>query len=193
MRRAKDNDGFTLIELLISLALLSLMAIYAIQAFTTLRSMNRVETELSAQMEVSAAARHLRQELSDARAVFQNNGDQNHKLYFAGAPQSLSFVAASNGEREVGGLYFVTFSLDSAGTLTEKRQLIGATLNDNVNESILLRGVESISFNYISETETSPNWSSPTQLPRAVGINISFAKPDKRRTAEILVRLQNVN
>jgi general secretion pathway protein J len=195
MRFKAQDDGFTLIELLISLALLSLMAIYAIQAFNTLRSMNRIEAEVAAQMEVDAVARLLHSELGDARAVFQQDKSQTPKLYFTGKSDSLSFVVASNGERETGGLYYVTLSLDSKSTLTSKRQLIGVSLNEHINEITLLRSVDVISFTYVNTArgpETLKEWSATNQLPKAVGVNISFPKTDKRHAIDLMVRLETV-
>jgi general secretion pathway protein J len=190
MKVQAQEDGFTLVELLISLALLSLMAIYAIQTFTTLRTMNRIESDMASQMEVDAVARLLRRELSDARAVFQQQGTANEQLYFIGAENTLAYVTESNGEREAGGLYYVAISLDSTGTLTAKRQLLGIKLYDHINEVVLLRGVSKLSFSYVGDTATTPDWQAINQLPKAIAAHVEFQGGDKRRWSDILVRLQ---
>jgi general secretion pathway protein J len=196
VKRHVDNEGFTLIELLISLALLSLMAIYAIQAFGAMRNMNRLEAAIEAQMEVDAVAHLLRSELGDARAVFQPSETQNAKLYFSGKSESLTFVSASNGERETGGLYVVTLRLDASGTLTSKRQLLGSKLNDHVNEVVLLRGVSKLNVTYAPSTspnDTMDSWQTDNQLPIAIGVNIQFQKDDKRHWTDMLVLLQTAS
>jgi general secretion pathway protein J len=190
MKSLAQEDGFTLVELLISLALLSLMAIYAIQAFTTLRLMNRVESDIASQMEVDAVVRLLRRELVDVRAVFQQQGTANDRLYFDGAQNSLAYVTESNGEREVGGLYYVAISLNNTGTLTAKRQLLGTRLNDHVNEVVLLRDVRKLSFSYAGDGAAIPDWQATNQLPLAIGVHIEFQEGDKRRWNDILARLQ---
>jgi general secretion pathway protein J len=190
MKVQAQEDGFTLVELLISLALLSLMAIYAIQTFTTLRTMNRIESDMASQMEVDAVARLLRRELGDARAVFQQQGTANEKLYFIGTENSLAYVTESNGEREVGGLYNVALSLDNSGTLTAKRQLLGLKPYYHANEVVLLRGVSKLSFSYVGDSAISSDWQATNQLPKAIGTHIEFQEGDKRRWSDILVRLQ---
>ena len=196
MKSLNGNAGFTLVELLVSLALLSLMAIYALHAFGTLRIMNRVESELNAQMEVDAVARLLRKELADARAAFQQTGNQQAKLYFVGRPSFLAYVTSSNGERETGGLYLVTLSLDETGSLTAKRQLLGATPNTHIDQVMLLRGVSSLNFQYAGAAnpkEWKQDWQVEDQLPAAVNVMIAFPKADKRQWADLIIRLQTTN
>ena len=100
----RHDDGFTLVELLVSLALLSLMAIYALNAFSSLRDINRVEDRVDAQMEVEAVARHLRETIADVRPIFVRDSNNAPKLLFRGSPGVLEFVSASNGGLETGGL-----------------------------------------------------------------------------------------
>lgn len=193
---AKADDGFTLVELLVSMALLSLMAIYAIQAFSTLRNMSRVEADMAAQMEVDAVARHLRGELEETSAVFLPDGSVRPKLLFVGKSTTLTYVATSNGEREVGGPYLVSLALDGDGTLKSRRQLIQTKISEQVNEVILLRGVQSIHFSYRASKnppQVLPEWNADNRLPIAIEISVAFANQDKRHWPETLIRLQNVN
>lgn len=190
----KTNDGFTLVELLVSIALLSLMAIYAIQAFSTLRGMNHVEAEIAAQMEVDALARHLRGELEETSAMFLPDGSSTPKLLFVGKSSTLTYVAISNGEREVGGFYYVNFALDADGTLKSSRRLIQSKISEQVNEVVLLRGVNSIQLTYF-DSENPANamseWRLDNQLPTAVEIFVRFPIHDKRRWSKMVIKLQN--
>ena len=194
MLRVKANEGFTLVELLVSLALLSLMAIYAIQAFSTLRNMNRVEAEMAAQMEVDAVARHLRGELEETSAVFLPDGSAKPKLLFVGKSTTLTYIATSNGEREVGGLYLVNLALDADGTLKSSRQLIQVKISEHVIEVVLLRGIQSIQFTYFDNgppQQAMPEWSAGTQLPKTIEISVTFAERDKRHWPKTLIGLQS--
>jgi prepilin-type N-terminal cleavage/methylation domain-containing protein len=193
MKRGSNSDGFTLVELLIALALLGLMAVYAIQAFNAMRNMNRVAADISAQMEVDSVARLLRRELSDARAVFQQVGTGNSKLYFNGQPEALSYVTVSNGEREIAGLYYVSLRLDESGTFIAERRLLGAKPNPQVNSVILLRGLSKLQLSYAgAESNPEPQnlWSIENQLPKVVRVHIEFPKEDLRRWNEMLVKLE---
>jgi general secretion pathway protein J len=191
-----NNEGFTLVELLISLALLSLMAIYAVQAFSALHNLNRVEEGIAAQMEVDALARHLRTEISDARAVFVQDGTPNSKLVFDGQPHTLTFVTASNGERETGGLYQIEISLDESGTLKSKRRLIGQRPSEHIDEIMLLRDLKDITFGYAkvgTSDELSSQWQIKNQLPDVITIGLEFEEKDIRTWQTQIVRLQTVD
>ena len=192
MKFLKQQDGFTLVELLVSMALLSLMAIYTVQALSMLHNMNRVEADVAARMEVDAVLRHLRSELSDIRAVFLQSDSANGKLAFEGGPGSLTYVAASNGEREVGGLYLVKLSLDGDGTLKSSRRLFSKTPSERVNEVILLRGVKAINFTYRKPNQAEPQnqWGIENQLPLAIGVKIQFGENDKRHEAQVLIKVE---
>ena len=193
MPHIKANEGFTLIELLVTLALLSLMAIYAIQAFGTLRTLNRVQVEMAAQIEVDAVARYLRSELQETVAVFQPDGSFSPKLLFVGKPTTLTYVATSNGEREAGGLYIVNLTLDADGNLKSRRQLIQAKISEHVNELVVLRGVQFVQFAYFSNdalSQAMPMWQATNQLPIAIEIIVEFAEQDKRQWPKTLITLQ---
>ena len=120
----RNDDGFTLVELLVSIALLSLMAIYTLNAFSAMRNMNRVVDAFGEQMEVEAVQRHLRGAIGDMRPVFKNDANSQAGLLFEGEADRVAFVVASNGDREVGGLYFVQYFVNENGDLIVDRNLL---------------------------------------------------------------------
>jgi prepilin-type N-terminal cleavage/methylation domain-containing protein len=189
-----STDGFTLGELLVSLALLSLLAIYEIQAFSTLRQLRRVEADIAAQNEVDLVASYLRHELADIRPYILSENVIAPKLLFEGKQTSMTYVSASNGERETGGLYLVTVSVDADGVLKSRRRIIQSKVNVTANEVVLLRGVEKIQFSYLARGDASKdltNWNMDNLLPKEILVDITFAKTDERRWPSTLVRLQN--
>jgi prepilin-type N-terminal cleavage/methylation domain-containing protein len=194
MKNTKSNqEGFTLVELLVSMALLSLMAIYSVQALRTLHNMNRVEVDISKQMEVDAVARHLRSEISDARAVFLQSDTPNAKLAFSGMSHSLSFVTAANGEREVGGLYLIIVDVGTDGTLKSSRQMLSAHTSNPIDEVTLLRGVKSVNFAYINANNSSEilqNWTIDNELPDAIRVNVVFENGDLRNWMDLLITIE---
>jgi len=180
--RSGHDDGFTLGGLLVSLALLSLMTIYAVSAFSSLKSMNRAVDRAGAQMEVDAVARHLREAIADVRAVFVMDENNAPRFLFAGSNDTLEFVTASNGEREAGGLYLVRYSLDTEGVLQAERRILRDKLAA-ANKVVLLRGVKDISFSYRTEGDTSKTldeWDQKDLLPSAIEINVVFEDADFR-------------
>jgi general secretion pathway protein J len=189
---AENQDGFTLVELLVSMALLSLMAIYTIQAFSTLRNMNRIEANIAAQMDVDAVVRHLHDEIANTHVVMSEGIGATSKLFFEGNVSNLKFVTTSNGERETGGLYLVQLQVDADGTLISKRQLLGTKSSEHIDEVILLRNVNSIAFSYVTNgnpPSIANQWTANNTLPNAVQINLSFKDGDTRKWSIPTIRI----
>jgi general secretion pathway protein J len=190
----RRDSGFTLVELLVSLALLSLMTVYALKAFYSLRDFDRVADRIAAQAEVEAVASHLREAVADARAVFASDASDAPRLLFKGSGEVLQFVAASDGSRETGGLIEVSYGLDSDGTLFSERHILRAAATSPANRVILLRGVTDLSFRYwngaaTGEGETADAWPENDRLPDAIEVRVTFADSDLRRWPPTLVRL----
>jgi len=185
--------GFTLIEMLVSLALLSLMATYALQSFQILNQMEAVGKSVQEQSEVNAVVHHLNEELSGTRIAFANIGTAQQKLLFSSDGKTLSYVSASNGDREIGGLYFVTLSLDETGILRSNRVLLRSGKEGPAETIILLRGVKSLAFSFgerqLAEKSVH-EWQGKDHLPDTTEITISFDRQDQRRWPGLVSRLR---
>lgn len=182
----RHDDGFTLVELLVSLALLSLMTIYSLNALASLRDMNRAVDRVGGQMEVEAVARHLRDAIADVRPVFAMDGNNAPQLLFKGSHGTLEFVTASNGDRETGGLYLLRYSLDADGTLLAERRILRDKTTGAANKVVLLRGVKEITFRYWApggsniQNESSDSWERQDILPSAIEVEVGFEDADFR-------------
>ena len=154
----RHDEGFTLVELLVSLALLSLMTIYALNAFTSLRDINRVVDRTATQMEVEAVARHFRETIADVRPVFVMDENNAPRFLFKGSTDALEFVSAANGERETGGLYLVRYSVDAEGTLLAERRILRDRQSTEANKVVLLRDVAGVSFKYLDYANAFDTW-----------------------------------
>jgi general secretion pathway protein J len=189
----RGDDGFTLVELLVSLALLSLMAIYALAAINNLKGMNQIAERTSAQMEVDAVIRHLRESIGAALHVLVRKGDGAESLSFSGKPQSLSYAAASTGLTEVGGVYMIQLSVDDEHQLVERRALQRGVRPIPPTEVVLLRGVDGITFAYHGASSLAPKseWASSESLPMAVTLSLHFMKDDHRGSATAVVPIQS--
>ena len=192
MRKTEIPDaGFTLVEMLVSLTLLAMMSIYALQSFRTLGQMDNFNKRLQQQNEVGAVLNHLTAEISDARVTFANAGTNQQKLLFTSTGASLSYVTMSNGDREFGGLYLVTLSLSDLGLLQSMRQLLrddGSGYSETVT---LLSGVKNLAFAFTDQTSGENGlhqWLNKDHLPSTVEVNIGFAPADLRNWPGLTLR-----
>ena len=190
--RENVEAGFTLIEMLVSLALFSLMAIYALQSFQILNQMNAIGKRVQEQNEVNAVVHHLNEELSDTRIAFAKAGTAQQKLLFSSNGKTLSYVSASDGDREIGGFYLVTLSLDETGALRSNRMLLRSGDKGTAESIILLRGIKSLTFTFSERQSTEknlPDWQGKDHLPDTTEITVGFDRQDQRRWPGLVTRL----
>ncbi len=188
----RHDEGFTLVELLVSLALLSLMTIYALNAFASLRDINRIVDRTATQTEVEAVARHFRETIADIRPVFVMDENNAPKFLFKGSPDALEFVSASNGDRETGGLYLVRYSVDAEGALLAERRLLRDRQDTDANKVVLLRDVESLSLKYHDSeaTDAFDSWQQKNSLPLAIEVAVTFKNGNPRKWQPALISLR---
>ena len=195
MRRGRNLDagaeGFTLVETLVSLSLLALLAVYVLQSFQVMKQMDAMGERIQAQNEVEAATHMLKEEISAARVVFSDVGTPQQKLLFSGAEHSLTYVAASNGSREIGGLYLVHVFLNGDGALAMTRQLIRADNSVPIEAVTLIRGVQSLKFKYFARddaAETLLSWQEREMLPASIETQVTFTPGDVRHWPETIAQ-----
>lgn len=188
-----QQAGFSLVEMLVSLALVSLMALYAMNALSSLRTSERVTQEMAAQDEVDVVSEFLRQELSGMRLYRDPLDLQNSALGFDGKPNSVRFVTAGDRRREVGGLYLVTYSINGQGQLVTTRKILSGH-SQFEQQTILLQDVVSLNFTYMaSDGAVSSSWGDATQLPNAIAVDARFSDFDRRTWSKLVIPLRLVN
>lgn len=193
----KNVEGFTLVELLVSLALLSLMTIYGLNALSSLNDINRAVGQTEAQMEIDAVARHLRDAIADIRPVFTTDESNAQQLLFKGSSDSLEFVGAANGEREAGGLYLLRYSVNAGHELIVERAMWRERQELTFKKVILMRGIKSIAFKYAASQENAGGeeitdlWRQTDVLPGSIEVNVEFEGNGERKWPTVLASLKN--
>lgn len=188
MTKIRTNEsGFTLVEMLVALALLSIMTLYAWQTFSVLQRFKLIADRVGSQMEVDAAAKQMAMAISDTKGVLGHDVNNQPLGMFKGQPARIEFIATSDGERETGGFYVITYSLDDKARLISTHRLFRENEILTSTTITLLRGVKSLSFEYFfqSPSEQKPQafniWESKLTSPSAVEVKVEFEESDKRK------------
>jgi general secretion pathway protein J len=190
-----EEAGFTLVEMLVALALLSIMTLYAWQSFSVLQRFKLIADNVGSQMEVDAAARQMTMAISDSRGVLGHDVNNQPVGTFKGQSNRIEFIATSDGVRETGGFYVVTYSLDDKARLISTHRLFRE--NEILTETTItmLRDVKSLSFKYLFQapSEQKPQifdtWESKLSSPSAVEVKLEFKESDKRKWPPTLINI----
>lgn len=186
MKTVVPEDGFTLVELLVTMAILALLTIYALSAFSSLRQFNAIAARIEEQENIDAVHRFLSSSLEDMRMNFRSTDDGAQAVVFSGKSDRIMFLTVANGEREIGGIYEVSVYRDANGDLLMDRQMREPKAAAAKPPAVLLTDVAEVSFSYrgceaSQGAQSVPDWSDPLRLPKAVEISVRFTnKPHWR-------------
>jgi prepilin-type N-terminal cleavage/methylation domain-containing protein len=169
-KTSEGTDGFTLVELLVTLSLLSIMAIYAFNAFGLTGKMKTIAHSVETETEVQTVLRYFHEDMSALTPVYRQDPTGSAKLIFEGRETSLTYVGVSDGTKEVGGLYQVTWQLNKKRQLTIARHLLGTNSTEN-KDLVVLENVEAMTFTY---NEDKANWLNQPQLPSLIVLNLAL-------------------
>lgn len=190
-RSPATESGFTLVEMLVALALLSIMTLYAWQTLAMMQQFKTIADRTGNQMEVDAAARHMRNTIADARGILGHNAAGQPVGLFKGRPHSVEFIATSDGTRETGGFYVVTYSLNEKGDLESTRRLFRETQNLPETKIKLLGNVKQISFKYFGQDAVAKDdWEGKLIPPSAVEVTVEFVDGDKRNWPPVSANIE---
>jgi prepilin-type N-terminal cleavage/methylation domain-containing protein len=184
MGKAQSREaGFTLVELLVSLALLSLIAVYVLNSFTLMRQMKVLLREAEGQTEVRSVLRQFEREVSSLTPFFSPAENAAPKLVFEGHRDQITYAVLSNGAREEGGLHLVTWLLDLKGRLVVERRMFNAA-KDGTKRLVVLQGVKSLELTY---DDGQSAWLAKSSLPHVVVLKLTLDDrplgPIERRAA----------
>lgn len=184
MGKSQSSEaGFTLVELLVSLALLSLIAVYVLNSFTLMRQIKVLLREAEGQAEVRSVLRQFDREVSSLTPFFSPVENGAPKLVFESHRDQITYAVLSNGTREVGGIHLVTWLLDQNGQLVVERRMLNAA-KDGIKRLVVLQGVKSLELTY---DEGQSFWLAKPSLPHVIVMKLTLDArtlgPNERSTA----------
>jgi prepilin-type N-terminal cleavage/methylation domain-containing protein len=176
----RDESGFTLVELLVSLALLSLMAIYALNALTINSQMKSVADEVGRKAEIAAVLRQFHDEIASLTPVYAQGGNGQPMLLFEGKRNAISYVASADGTRETGGLYRVTWSVDKDQQLVLQRALLRVEPTTSTS-LVVLKDIADITLFY----DGAETWTEQNTLPKSIKLLIAKMGDNSQKSETI--------
>lgn len=175
------EDGFTLVEVLVSLAIIAIMLVYAIQAFFYFGKVEKQADVIAAQAEVDAAADLLRRELSGAVPVYRLDGQGRPVLHFNGEPDAIEFVTLSSGDRETGGLLRVRYRLEGNQELVSERRIFREHAEVELRRVVMLRNVAVLKFSYFDGLQRAEAWQKQNKLPNRISVDVVLGEGNTGR------------
>ena len=174
----KSEQGFTLAEMLVTLILLALIAAYSTSALQVFSNVRRIEANIDARTAEAAAMRSIRVSLTGLRRIYKGDEQGNLVLDFSGTRTNVNFVAPLDVHLERGGLYHITFSLDSTSNrLGMRYQLHRAGDEIPVENVFMLDNVTNLGFRYSADgIEWEEQWNSPESLPALVEVQLGTSR-----------------
>lgn len=177
MKQGSSDAGFTLVEVLVSLALLSILSVYALSALRLQKDMNQMLADTAHKLEVRAALDAVQTQLQGMQLVFVPGQNEQRNLIFEGHGDRVTFAGLSEGSRIEGGLYRMTFFVDESHALVGHFEAIKSTGFGPPELIVLLDGVTSLAFSYHAEgsaEQSNAEWLKNDQLPKAIDVELSL-------------------
>ena len=198
MKQDASEAGFTLVEVLVSLALLSILSVYALSAIRLQRDMNHMQADIARRLEVRAALDAMQSQLQGMQLVFMPGPNEQRNLVFEGHADRVTFAGLSDGNRIEGGLYRMTFLVDENRALVGKFEPVKSTGFGSPSSIHLLDNVATLAFAYHGD-EKEPGqieeWNKNDQMPRSIDVVLTFgadtstAAPIEKIQTHIVVQL----
>jgi prepilin-type N-terminal cleavage/methylation domain-containing protein len=192
MKLTSNQDGFTLVEVLVSLALLSVLSVYALSAFRVQKDMGQMSSEIVRKIEVRAALDLLRHQLQGMQLVFAPGQIESRSLIFEGHRDNIAFAGLSDGSRIEGGLYRMMFLVDERHALVAKFEPIKASGFGSSSSVVVLENVEAIVFSYrtaLQSVAAFGEWPKQDELPHAIDIKLNLQNEAHAIESTIAVEL----
>ena len=159
--------------------------------------MNEVTQRLETTDSAAAVQSYVRNLVSSARAIMvMATGRSTPVVAFYGGESRVTFITASDGTLETGGLYIATLESRPRGDgladfVTNRKLFQGASPSSNEDE-LLVGEIASLRFRYLGGGETSPSWQKQwvdkETLPKLVEVTISMASGRRQVWPELIVR-----
>ncbi len=184
--RLRDSAGFSLLESMVAVALLALIVASVIGAASMSGRTYRTTERMESQDAQFAARSILRSLISKAVPEFYRNQSGRSALAFAGEPDRLVLVAPQDGRLDIGGLYWLEFTVqpsdrtDGTMDLNLHRSLFRQGDTPVRQSRTVLTGMPRIRFAYFGRVENGEYrwhdaWPDRRHLPKLVRMTFAGA------------------
>ncbi len=170
------QGGFTLVETLVSLALLSVIAIFGLEAIRLQSKLDQVRKKIAREVDIQSALGAMTSQIESALPAFVPDEAGEMRLGFDGKEKSIQFVGLSDGSRLRGGAYQIKFYLREDHTLVASFAVFTPRGAAQPTEVELLKGLADISFRYSDMSGGNAfrdSWQDSNHLPRQVTVTLS--------------------
>jgi prepilin-type N-terminal cleavage/methylation domain-containing protein len=180
---ANDDRGFSLVEVIISIALLALISLFAVQAVKQLVSYRRAEMNYQHRMLAERFLQNLRAELQSVRSP-----DNMADSILTGGVGEIEYALVSKGRPEAAGIYRVRYWMED-GNIWHSQKLIDKSAEKK--SYIILPDVSNVRFSYSDTSSAQPrqNWNEEDSLPAAVDVAIKLNNSDIPLSLTIIMPL----
>lgn len=193
-RRHRASQGLTLIELLLSLAILAALTSFLAGGLSSgRRSFDRDRASMAAS-EADVSIQALAKLVSSALPLREAAGKA--QILFSGGPDTLQFVALSEGRAQRGGPVRAILRREGNDLVAELAAVgAGETIQPS-SRVVILRGIKEVRFVYFGRLgqATQPawraSWAQAETLPRLVSIEVSFLNSRQDRPSTIVALRQ---
>jgi type II secretory pathway component PulJ len=188
-------SGFSLIDMLVALILISLLAALMMGFLGQLRSIKRIQADMTSRAELDALAAYLEDAIAASTPLPFIKSDPEERISFTGDRTKVSFVTIARRGARSFGLRETTIELEGAGRSQKLIQTLRprrfSTSDQAVQETSvpLAENITSLEFRYLYyEGEPrrplwTEEWASKPGLPAAVQIDLLAVRNGRTVTA----------
>ena len=203
MKPGNSESGVTLVELLIVIALLAVMASYAVLSFGQIGRLRKIEADIARDAEIDAVVAHFRREIESARfLLLAPKEDEPAGIAFIGEARRLALVTDGDRRLETGGLTVSAYALEASGDsniLSNYRTVFRPdepiASYSGVEPVRILRDLDAITFRFFGQSpegetlQWSSDWQRTDGLPQLIEVTLTFDPEARRRPLSLVAQV----
>lgn len=178
IRFGRGTDGYLLVEMLIALSVIAIMAALMSRFLGQLGSISRIESEITAQGELEAAASYMERTLEAARPIRQLSAKPEENPFLIGTSNSIKFSAVTRqGLRSLAlrDIHIYLEQTNSGFALVHRitpRRIGNGNPAEELQPITILENVSGLSFDYGFGLGDNASWEKTGELPDTISFRI---------------------